>query len=94
MWDTYSADSLKESTREKRGQGVRRKVAGQTKLPSNWSQFLRDPANKTELFGFLSSKVAGISASVPEGKAVHITSGKCVHLCTWLIVLITMITMF
>ena len=82
VWDTYSADSLKESTREKRGQGVRRKVAGQTKLPSNWSQFLRDPANKTELFGFLSSKVAGISASVPEGKAVHITSGKCVHLCT------------
>lgn len=73
VWDVYTPDSPKESTREKRGLGVRRKVAGKTKLPPNWSQFLRDPANKTELFGFLSSKVAGVS--VPAGKALHITSG-------------------
>ena len=79
VWDAYPPDSLKESTREKRGLGVRRKVAGKTKLPPNWSQFLRDPANKTELFWFLSSKVAGIN--VPAGKALHITSGKCGHSC-------------
>lgn len=78
VWDAYTPDSLKESTREKRGLGVRRKVAGKTKLPPNWSQFLRDPANKTELFGFLSSKVAGVS--VPDGKALH-PSGKCGHSC-------------
>ena len=36
VWDTYVPDSLKDATREKRGQGVRRKVAGQTKLPKNW----------------------------------------------------------
>lgn len=77
VWDAYTPDSLKESTREKRGLGVRRKVSGTTKLPPNWSQFLRDPANKTELFGFLSSKVAGVS--IPAGKALYITSGKCGH---------------
>ena len=86
VWDAYTPDSLKESTREKRGVGVRRKVAGKTKLPANWSQFLRDPANQTELFGFLSSKVASIS--VPAGKALHITSGKwyILHSGTGLIV--------
>ena len=79
VWDVYTPDSLKESTRGKRGLGVRSKVAGKMKLPPNWSQFLRDPANKTELFGFLSSKVAGVS--VPAGKALHITFGKCGHSC-------------
>ena len=79
VWDAYTPDSLKESTREKRGLGVRGKVAGKTKLPPIGSQFQRDPANKTELFGFLSSKVAGVS--VPAGKAFHIASCKCGHLC-------------
>ena len=57
VWDTYIPDSLKESTREKRGTGVRRKVSGQTKLPGNWMDFLRDPINKKEMFAFLTSKV-------------------------------------
>jgi len=29
VWDSYIPGSLKESTREKRGKGVRRKVSGQ-----------------------------------------------------------------
>lgn len=33
VWDRYLPKSLKESTREKRGSGVRRKVAGKTQLP-------------------------------------------------------------
>ena len=33
VWDKYLLDSLKESTREIRGKGVRRKVSGETKLP-------------------------------------------------------------
>ena len=36
VWDTYEPDSLKESTREKRGKGIRRKVSGQTKLPGTF----------------------------------------------------------
>ena len=58
VWDTYVANSLKESTREKRGKGVRRKVNSQTKLPTNFPDFLRDPRNKTELFALLTEKVA------------------------------------
>lgn len=74
VWDTYIPNSLKQSTREKRGKGVRRKVDGGTKLPFNWMSFLRDPLNKEELFHFLSLKVA--RHSWPERKTIHVTSGK------------------
>ena len=70
VWDTYVVGSLKEATREKRGKGIRRKVAGQTKLPKQWMSFLRDPDNKTELF---STKVAGFQW--PLDRSVYITSG-------------------
>ena len=33
VWDSYISSSVKESTRERRGKGIRRKVAGKTKLP-------------------------------------------------------------
>ena len=74
VWDTYIPNSLKQSTREKRGKGARRKVDGGNKLPSNWISFLRDPLNKEELFHFLSLKVA--RHSWPERKTIHVTSGK------------------
>ena len=73
VWDTYIADSLKESTREKRGKGLHR---SQTKLPSNWMDFLRDSTNKKELFAFLTSKV--VEFTFPPNKAVYITSGESV----------------
>ena len=66
VWDTYRPESLKESTRQKRGKGVRRKVSGETKLPRNWSDFLHDSSNKKELFDFLTYKVANFF--FPEGK--------------------------
>ena len=46
VWETYIPNSIKESTRERRGTGIRRKVAGKNKIPGNWSEFLRDPTNK------------------------------------------------
>ena len=58
VWDTYMPDSLKESTREKRGKGVPRKVSGETKLPSHWIDFLHEPSNKKELFVFLTTKIS------------------------------------
>ena len=76
VWDIYLPNSLKESTREKRGKGVRRKVSGQTKLPGNWADFLRDATNKKELFTFLTSKVA--KSTFPPNKAVYVTSGESV----------------
>ena len=72
VWDTYVCHSLKDSTREKRGKGIRRKVSGGTKVPPNWMQFLRDSVNK-ELFTFLTNKVA--ECNWPENKTVYITSG-------------------
>ncbi len=73
VWDKYIPSSIKESTREKRGKGVRRKVAGKKKLPGNWSDFLRDPNNKEELFAFLSKKISTVDC--PKDKEIIITSG-------------------
>ena len=50
VWDIYIPESLKESTRVKRGKGVHRKVSDQNKLPGNWKDFLSDSVNKKELF--------------------------------------------
>ena len=63
VWDEYRVASLKESAREKRGKGVRRKVAGHVKLPQNWQAFLEDSFNKNELFDFLTKQVE--TASFP-----------------------------
>ena len=61
VWDTYVFDSIKASTREKRGRGIRRKVAGKNKVPGKWNDFLRDDNNKNELFDFLSGKLSFLS---------------------------------
>ena len=79
VWDVYRPNSLKESTREKRGKGVRKKVSGPTKLPSNFQDFLRDSKNKEELFNFLTNKVSRCD-SLSE-KHVYITSGEYFSLC-------------
>ncbi len=78
VWDTYITDSLKQSTRDRRGKGTRKKVAGKNKVPGKWNDFLRDETNKKELFHFLSKKI--VSANYPEGKQVYITSGTEVFL--------------
>ena len=74
--DTYLADSLKESTGDKRGTGLRRKVSSQTKIPGNWKYFLCDPTSNKELFAFLTCKFAEFT--FPPSKAVYITSGESV----------------
>lgn len=54
VWDVYIADSLKARTRAKRGKGVSRSVIAEGAIPRNWHNFLREDANKTQLFKFLS----------------------------------------
>jgi len=54
VWDRHIADSLKGTTRAKRGKGVRRRVVGGATIPGNWASFLRVDENKRELFRFLS----------------------------------------
>ena len=73
VWDDYRENSLKEATRERRGQGVR-KVEGHVKLPKNWQAFLQDPLNKKELFSFLTRSAQ--TFSWPDGKQVILTLGK------------------
>lgn len=73
VWDVYNTDSLKATTREKRGKGVRRRVERSSKVPSNWQTFLRVNENKTELFNLLAEEVTSTEF---QGKEVHSTYGS------------------
>jgi hypothetical protein len=55
---------------------LRRKVSGQTKLPGNWIDFLRDPESKKGLFACLTSNVAEFVFET--GEAVYVTSAESV----------------
>ena len=92
VWDTYIPNSIKESIREKRGKDVRRKVAGKNKLRGNWTDFLHDPANKQELFAFLSNKTATVDC--PEEKNISLPRkgkglSKTIVLTFWVPVTLT-----
>jgi len=76
VWDTYIQNSIKASARERRGQGVRQKVVGKNKMPTNWKGFLRDEKNKEELFKFLSIKTMAFKFC--DGKEVFVTNGQFV----------------
>ena len=72
VWDEYLKNSLKATTRGKRGTGVRQRVAADNKLPRNWQEFLRADQNKQELFKYLAECVTSIDAK----KQVISTHGK------------------
>jgi len=46
VWDMCKANSIKDSTREKRGKGRGRKVTGDYKIPPNWKALLQDNTKK------------------------------------------------
>ena len=53
IWDRYLYDSLKGTTREKRGKGVRRRVS--TNVPSRWEEFFKLQLNlNSRRYGFCS----------------------------------------
>lgn len=66
VWDNYLEGSLKAITRSRRGEGVRRRVLPDTRIPKNWSSFLRNETNKTELFAFLAEQVTNLDYSPKE----------------------------
>ena len=72
VWDDYLKNSLKATTRGKRGTGVRQRVAADNKLPRNWQEFLRVDQNKQELFKYLAECITSIDAE----KQVISTHGK------------------
>ena len=57
VWDVYQTYSIKGTTRQKRGKGVRRRVVPSAAIPKNWKDFLHVDDNKTELFSFLTHQV-------------------------------------
>ena len=61
---------MKESTRETRGTGQRRKVTSETNLSSKWKMFLQDTTNKEELFSLLTNTIKYFQS--PENKEVNI----------------------
>ena len=75
VWDMYLPNSLKATTREKRGSGVRRRVKPDTIIPGNWTEFLRNDDNKDELFNFLAEELMTIA---PEYAEIISTKGEVV----------------
>ena len=67
IWDKYLPDSLKSSTREKRGRGIRLQVLPSTLMPSNFKKFLLVADNKVRLFAFLAGQLAQFHV---EGKLI------------------------
>ena len=72
VWDEYLENSLKVTTRGKRGSGVRQRVAANIQLQRNWKEFLRVDQNKHKLFRYLAESVTSIDAD----KQVISTHGK------------------
>lgn len=50
--------TVDSKARSSRGKGIRRRVSGNSKTPTNWKGFVRDGNNKTKLFNFLADKIA------------------------------------
>ena len=48
VWDVYTDDSLKSSTRERHGKGIRRRVASTNTVPGNWQEFLHVSKEKKQ----------------------------------------------
>jgi len=72
VWDCYKPDSLKASTRAKRGSGIKRQVLPSAPMPKNWSDFLHSDLNKQDLFLFLATSLACIA--VPDNKVIVTTA--------------------
>lgn len=76
VWDRYLDESLKSSTRQKRGSGCRIIVKGSTPTPKNWQSFLRVDENKKELYDFLSDCISSLDT---PGKELYCTKDIHVH---------------
>ena len=50
VFDVYLETSLKNSVRLYRGEGPRKRMKDNYKVPTNWKSFLRHSENKSELF--------------------------------------------
>ena len=70
IFDVYIKDSLKAGLRRQRGTGRRLKVSLKTKLPGDWSSFLRVDQNKEELF-ILIVRTLMTNLDIPEVRGLN-----------------------
>ena len=75
VWDVYKTNSLKKTTREKRGIGNRRKVQPSVFLPTSWEKFMRVNENKTELYHYIAEVIQSALFQNAENKQIVTTSG-------------------
>ena len=60
VFDIYKDHSIKSTTTETRGFGIRVKLSSESLVPKNWRNFLRVNQNKVELFELISDYVTCI----------------------------------
>ena len=83
VFDIYKKGSIKSCTRESRGTGVRISVRSETVIFKNFTKFMREDENKSELFQMLadsitSSNVFQERTSIISTKLSQITSNVSV----------------
>ena len=79
IWDRNLPDSLKSTTRQRRGTGIRQRMRhdGNWTFPRNWNSYLQNVSNKVELFHFHAS--IHCSDRLLWRKGCNINSGwKCI----------------
>ena len=77
VWNRYFANSLKKTTRDISGSGIRLKVTSNGRLPKDWKSFLRCDENKKELFPFLANRIIGKIQS----SNILVATGNDIRLC-------------
>ena len=60
LFDRYFSDSIKNVTRNNRGDGGRFHIVSTTPIPRNWKTFMRNSENKTELFRLIAKYAENI----------------------------------
>ena len=66
VWDRYLPGSLKDSAQSKRGKGIHRCIRVDTRIPGDWTAFLRVDENKEELFLYLAEQLTTIGTDHGE----------------------------
>ncbi|KAK3926446.1 BRISC and BRCA1-A complex member 2, partial [Frankliniella fusca] len=83
-WDLYAENSIKNTERESRGAGVRRKdLPEKGTIPKDWPDYLKHSENKKELFGYLSARFVRemecfqVATNVGDTFQTHEISSTC-----------------
>ena len=66
VWDRYLPDSLEDSAQGKKGKDIRRCIRPDTRIPGNWTAFLRVDKSKQELFLYLADQLTTIGTDHGE----------------------------